>query len=293
MAEVTEPTSTAGILMKQSHGTFRHWSKRHFVLRHGCLHWSHEELPVDRPGSVENRSFIDFSRTPCDLIVLEGSRLLLQPAHGFRWNSNDRHSSVGTNQPLMLKYEQSRELKDHLREHIAFGRDLRASRKQRDSERSMGLVSVGPDELAEENDRAEHPEDPKAGCSTCAVCSLELFPTVEESKDLSAVVVDSGGSEGCISQDSSNESRKGRGLVVKTPCQHYFHRTCLNDWVMKAGTCPVCKTNMTSQKPPHGKSSESVGSTGSTAASTVATDRSLSNRSLGWIMHRNSASAGA
>eukprot|EP00444_Apocalathium_aciculiferum_P022799 CAMPEP_0183442384 /NCGR_PEP_ID=MMETSP0370-20130417/88082_1 /TAXON_ID=268820 /ORGANISM="Peridinium aciculiferum, Strain PAER-2" /LENGTH=68 /DNA_ID=CAMNT_0025631979 /DNA_START=24 /DNA_END=230 /DNA_ORIENTATION=+ len=33
---------------------------------------------------------------------------------------------------------------------------------------------------------------------------------------------------------------------------------------------------MTSQKPLHGNSSESVGSTGSTAASTVATDRSLS-----------------
>eukprot|EP00446_Apocalathium_sp_SHHI-4_P001220 CAMPEP_0177184684 /NCGR_PEP_ID=MMETSP0367-20130122/17690_1 /TAXON_ID=447022 ORGANISM="Scrippsiella hangoei-like, Strain SHHI-4" /NCGR_SAMPLE_ID=MMETSP0367 /ASSEMBLY_ACC=CAM_ASM_000362 /LENGTH=50 /DNA_ID=CAMNT_0018631819 /DNA_START=28 /DNA_END=180 /DNA_ORIENTATION=- len=50
---------------------------------------------------------------------------------------------------------------------------------------------------------------------------------------------------------------------------------------------------MTSQMPPHGKSRESVGSTGSTAASTVATDRSLSHLSLGWIMHRNSASAGA
>mmetsp|Transcript_73938 Transcript_73938/g.212006 ORF Transcript_73938/g.212006 Transcript_73938/m.212006 type:complete len:287 (+) Transcript_73938:84-944(+) len=286
MAEVTEPTSTAGILMKQSHGTFRHWSKRHFVLRHGCLHWSHEELPVDRPGSVENRSFIDFSRTPCDLIVLEGSRLLLQPAHGFRWNSNDRHSSVGTNQPLMLKYEQSRELKDHLREHIAFGRDLRASRMQRDRERVIGLVSVGLDDLADELDE-------EAGSSTCAACLLELFPEVKENKDLSAVAAASGRSEEGISQSRSNGSRKGFGLVVKTPCQHYFHRTCLNDWVMKAGTCPVCKTNMTSQKPPHGKSSESVGSTGSTAASTVATDRSLSNRSLGWIMHRNSASAGA
>mmetsp|Transcript_73937 Transcript_73937/g.212003 ORF Transcript_73937/g.212003 Transcript_73937/m.212003 type:complete len:287 (+) Transcript_73937:84-944(+) len=286
MAEVTEPTSTAGILMKQSHGTFRHWSKRHFVLRHGCLHWSHEDLPVHRPGSVENRSFIDFSRTPCDLIVLEGSRLLLQPAHGFRWNSNDRHSRAGTAQPLMLMSEQSRELKESLREHIAFGRDLRASCKQRDRERVMGLVSVGPVDLAEEPDE-------EAGSSTCAACLLELFPEVKENKDLSAVAAASGRSEEGISQSRSNGSRKGFGLVVKTPCQHYFHRTCLNDWVMKAGTCPVCKTNMTSQKPPHGKSSESVGSTGSTAASTVATDRSLSNRSLGWIMHRNSASAGA
>jgi len=276
MAEVTEPTSTAGILMKQSHGTFRHWSKRHFVLRLGCLHWSHEKLPVHRPGSVENRSYIDFSRTPCDLIVLEGSRLLLQPTNGFMWNTNDRHSSAGTAQPLMLMSEQSRELKESLREHIAFGRDLRASRKQRDSERSMGLVSVGPDELAEENDKAENPEDRKAGCSTCAVCSLELFPSVEDSKDLSAVVVDSGGSEGGISQDSSNGSRKGRGLVVKTPCQHYFHRTCLNDLVMKAGTCPVCRTKMASQKPPHAKSCESVGSIGSSVASTVAPDRSVS-----------------
>eukprot|EP00446_Apocalathium_sp_SHHI-4_P032913 CAMPEP_0177222710 /NCGR_PEP_ID=MMETSP0367-20130122/38086_1 /TAXON_ID=447022 ORGANISM="Scrippsiella hangoei-like, Strain SHHI-4" /NCGR_SAMPLE_ID=MMETSP0367 /ASSEMBLY_ACC=CAM_ASM_000362 /LENGTH=46 /DNA_ID= /DNA_START= /DNA_END= /DNA_ORIENTATION= len=46
---------------------------------------------------------------------------------------------------------------------------------------------------------------------------------------------------------------------------------------------------MTSQKPLHGKSSESVASIGSSAASTVATDRSLSHFSLGWIMHRNSA----
>jgi len=286
MAEVTEPTSTAGILMKQSHGTFRHWSKRHFVLRLGCLHWSHEKLPVHRPGSVENRSYIDFSRTPCDLIVLEGSRLLLQPTNGFMWNTNDRHSSAGTAQPLMLMSEQSRELKESLREHIAFGRDLRASRKQRDRERVMGLVSVGPDDLAEKLDE-------EAGNSTCAVCVLELFLDVEENKDLSSVVVASGGTEEGISQASSNVSLKGRGLVVKTPCQHYFHRIFLNDWVMKAGTCPVCKTDMTSQKPPHCKSCESVVSTGSSAVSTVATDRSLSNRSLGWIMHRNSAQAGA
>mmetsp|Transcript_171876 Transcript_171876/g.550831 ORF Transcript_171876/g.550831 Transcript_171876/m.550831 type:complete len:283 (+) Transcript_171876:67-915(+) len=282
MAEVTEPTSTAGILMKQSHGTFRHWSKRHFVLRHGCLHWSHEDMPVDCPGSMENRSFIDFSRTPCDLIVLEGSRLLLQPTHGFMWNTNDRHSSAGTAQPLMLMSEQSCELKESLREHIAFGRDLRASCKQRDRERVMGLVSVGPDDLAEELYE-------KTGKSTCAVCLLELFPDVERNNDLISVAVVSGGSQEGINHSNSNGSRKGRGLVVKTPCQHYFHRTCLNVWVMKSGTCPVCETDMTSQKPPHCKSSESVVSTGSSAASTVATDRSLSNRSLGWIMHRNSA----
>lgn len=32
---------------------------------------------------------------------------------------------------------------------------------------------------------------------------------------------------------------------VKTfECNHYFHLSCLNEWVSKSSTCPVCRTKL-------------------------------------------------
>ena len=37
-----------------------------------------------------------------------------------------------------------------------------------------------------------------------------------------------------ISQDS----------VRTFECNHYFHLSCLNEWVRKSATCPVCRTKL-------------------------------------------------
>lgn len=29
--------------------------------------------------------------------------------------------------------------------------------------------------------------------------------------------------------------------IVKTPCNHYYHETCINYWFTKKNTCPLCR----------------------------------------------------
>jgi hypothetical protein len=33
-------------------------------------------------------------------------------------------------------------------------------------------------------------------------------------------------------------------VIVKTPCQHYFHRRCLESWLKLAKTCPLCRNDI-------------------------------------------------
>mmetsp|Transcript_23461 Transcript_23461/g.51464 ORF Transcript_23461/g.51464 Transcript_23461/m.51464 type:complete len:211 (+) Transcript_23461:203-835(+) len=129
LMDPAEPRALTGVLSKQGHGPFRQWAKRNYVLRRGILHWSSGPLSVDDPFGQSKRSFIDFSRTPCDLIVLpECSMLVLKPKKGFRWHSLDQHGSAGKCSPILLKAETNPEFKDLLREHITFGRTIRACR---------------------------------------------------------------------------------------------------------------------------------------------------------------------
>jgi len=32
--------------------------------------------------------------------------------------------------------------------------------------------------------------------------------------------------------------------IVKTPCDHHFHKECLKDWLKLACTCPLCRTDL-------------------------------------------------
>lgn len=33
----------------------------------------------------------------------------------------------------------------------------------------------------------------------------------------------------------------GDNTIIKMPCAHLFHKTCLDSWLHRSGTCPVCR----------------------------------------------------
>lgn len=36
-----------------------------------------------------------------------------------------------------------------------------------------------------------------------------------------------------------------------TPCNHYFHTSCLNPWKNKSNSCPCCRSSLTTGKQKH------------------------------------------
>eukprot|EP00931_Biecheleriopsis_adriatica_P008437 TRINITY_DN109625_c0_g1_i1.p1 TRINITY_DN109625_c0_g1~~TRINITY_DN109625_c0_g1_i1.p1 ORF type:complete len:205 (+),score=39.24 TRINITY_DN109625_c0_g1_i1:82-696(+) len=39
-------------------------------------------------------------------------------------------------------------------------------------------------------------------------------------------------------------ANRGTGRIVKTPCNHHFHAECVHEWVLAAGTCPMCRAEL-------------------------------------------------
>jgi hypothetical protein len=37
--------------------------------------------------------------------------------------------------------------------------------------------------------------------------------------------------------------------IVCTPCEHLFHGSCLERWLAKASTCPMCRSSVTGEQP--------------------------------------------
>ena len=68
----------------------------------------------------------------------------------------------------------------------------------------------------------------------------------------------------------------------RLPCKHYFHESCINEWLKLHGTCPVCRKNLngedTSQReyirPPAANANTD---TTTTSTSTNTTSESTSN----------------
>jgi len=74
--------------------------------------------------------------------------------------------------------------------------------------------------------------------------TLELLEKVEYSTDLFANSADANDSrpagDCCCCCDDFNAEK----VIVRTPCEHYFHEDCLGEWLKLAKTCPICRLDL-------------------------------------------------
>lgn len=206
--EKQAPATMSGWLKKRNSTWIESWSRRHFVLKEGRLHWCKEQLPRCQPALVPDRSCIDFSRTPCRVVAVEGrpGGLVLSPASGHRWHPSDMHSRAGTKQAVVLDLGASPGLEANwlgmLRQHLAFAR-ARASLRAHRFDLRLGLSAVDPRRCG--------------GEAECAVCLEPL----------------AAGADGADAP-----------VVLRTPCGHTFHQACMRRWTRRhprQPTCPTCR----------------------------------------------------
>mmetsp|Transcript_67865 Transcript_67865/g.175958 ORF Transcript_67865/g.175958 Transcript_67865/m.175958 type:complete len:253 (+) Transcript_67865:83-841(+) len=213
------PDVFGGWLIKQTHGAWVHWNRRHFMLKEGFLYWAAEEIADDRPETLAKASSMDFTRTPCEVALIgagtSAARVSLRPLKGHRWpRAAAGHSGAGTSRPLVLTVAGGRREAEMLnvwlhriQEHILFGQAVAAAKACRSGTyraRGLQLETVA----AEDINGGEEQE--------CPVC-LELL-------------------------GADNQS------VVRTACGHCFHAACLHEWALRAAVCPLCKGAMTAAK---------------------------------------------
>eukprot|EP00443_Scrippsiella_acuminata_P055142 CAMPEP_0115514522 /NCGR_PEP_ID=MMETSP0271-20121206/75698_1 /TAXON_ID=71861 /ORGANISM="Scrippsiella trochoidea, Strain CCMP3099" /LENGTH=102 /DNA_ID=CAMNT_0002944973 /DNA_START=107 /DNA_END=415 /DNA_ORIENTATION=- len=39
-------------------------------------------------------------------------------------------------------------------------------------------------------------------------------------------------------------------VIVRTPCNHYYHYDCLKEWLKLSKTCPLCRGHLDTDPPP-------------------------------------------
>jgi len=72
----------------------------------------------------------------------------------------------------------------------------------------------------------------KKVCSSCGIKNLADYVDEHDVNDSTE--------EDCsICYESSKDSE-----IVKLKCEHIFHKKCIEKWVEKAGTCPLCRYNI-------------------------------------------------
>jgi len=202
-AQPIEPAAYAGIMRKQcSHRVRKRWTQRHFLLKAGCLHWSSQEVPVERPSDLLQRKCMDFSRTRCEVTASTDGHITICPEAGVAWYSEDRHNRAGMSVPFRLRLQLSATEPDEdwlrrFQEHVTYGqvsREFKAREQMLRRFASMGLRFVPSFQC-------------DGSAATCSVCldALEC--------------------EG----------------VVQTSCGHYFHDTCVDEWTSRRAICPMCR----------------------------------------------------
>ncbi|CAO2150306.1 unnamed protein product [Urochloa humidicola] len=103
-------------------------------------------------------------------------------------------------------------------------RRLRRQQQQQQAAAVPEVVAVDMMELPSSEQQAEVPLDCKYKAAegweegTCSVCLAEL-------------------------QD-------GDALRMLMPCMHYFHAACLDEWLRKSATCPICRAPCTAAAAP-------------------------------------------
>merc|ERR1711869_159038 len=40
------------------------------------------------------------------------------------------------------------------------------------------------------------------------------------------------------------EDLNAEKAILRTPCDHYFHKDCLGEWLKLAKTCPICRSDL-------------------------------------------------
>lgn len=45
----------------------------------------------------------------------------------------------------------------------------------------------------------------------------------------------------CLDDFEEHKDKLSFKTILKTPCKHYFHRKCLNKWMSRKKSCPVCR----------------------------------------------------
>lgn len=68
-------------------------------------------------------------------------------------------------------------------------------------------------------------------------------------------------------------------VIVATPCEHVFHKRCLQEWFQLSRTCPVCRTDV-----PEALGTETTGATSEEEG-----NRSISISDYDEVQHENNA----
>ncbi len=45
-------------------------------------------------------------------------------------------------------------------------------------------------------------------------------------------------------KDGNSEELLKNATLMKTPCQHYYHETCLKEWLRVKFECPKCRASL-------------------------------------------------